>query len=270
MTLKLTDQSLLRPEAYVGGKWLSAMSDAAIAVTNPANGAVIASVPILSAEQIESAIATAQSVRADWAARPAKERSALLRKWYDLIVENADDLAQILTAEQGKPLAEAKGEILSNAAFLEWFGEEAKRVYGEVIPATAQDRRVIVLKQPVGVCIAITPWNFPNGMITRKAGPALAAGCPIIVKPASQTPLSAIALAVLADRAGIPAGVFQVVTGKARTIGEIFCKSPDVAKISFTGSTEVGRWLIRESADDIKRLSLELGGECALYRIRRR
>lgn len=260
MTLKLTDQSLLRADAFIAGAWIAAAPEAAIAVTNPADGAVIASVPSLSAEQIERAIAAAQSVRADWAGRPAKERSALLRKWYDLIVANADDLAQILTWEQGKPLAEAKGEILSNAAYLEWFGEEAKRVYGEVIPAPSQDRRVIVLKQPIGVCAAITPWNFPNGMITRKAGPALAAGCPIIVKPASQTPLSAIALAVLAERAGIPAGVFQVVTGKAQMIGSIFCKSPDVAKISFTGSTEVGRWLIRESADDIKRLSLELGG----------
>ncbi|MDO5604150.1 MAG: NAD-dependent succinate-semialdehyde dehydrogenase [Paracoccus sp. (in: a-proteobacteria)] len=259
MTLTLKDPHLLCADAYVDGSWISAGEDG-IAVTNPADGAVIAHVPSLGAATIEAAIAAAEAARAGWAARPAKERGALLRKWYELILANADDLAQILTLEQGKPLAEAKGEIVANAAYLEWFAEEAKRIYGEVIPAPAADRRIIVLKQPIGVCAAITPWNFPNGMITRKAGPALAAGCPIIVKPASQTPLSALALAVLAERAGIPPGVFQVVTGQASMIGGIFCKSPTVAKISFTGSTEVGRWLIRESADDIKRLSLELGG----------
>lgn len=257
--MNLTDPTLFCDKAWLGGEWIAA-SGAAIDVTDPADGRVIARVPSLDGGAIERAIAAADAARADWAARPAKERGALLRKWHDLILANADDLAQILTAEQGKPLAEAKGEIVANAAYLEWFAEEAKRVYGEVIPAPAADRRVIVLKQPVGVCAAITPWNFPNGMITRKAGPALAAGCPIIVKPASQTPLSALALAVLAERAGIPGGVFQVVTGKASMIGGIFCKSPKVAKISFTGSTEVGRWLIRESADSIKKLSLELGG----------
>ncbi|MDB6177431.1 NAD-dependent succinate-semialdehyde dehydrogenase [Paracoccus sp. Z330] len=257
--MNLNDPSLLCSNAYVNGKWIAAQENG-IDVSNPADGAIIAAVPSLPQEEIEAAIAAAKAARADWAARPAKQRAALLRKWHDLIIENADDLAQILTAEQGKPLAEAKGEILSNAAYLEWFAEEAKRVYGEVIPTPSSDRRVIVIKQPIGVCAAITPWNFPNGMITRKAGPALAAGCPIIVKPASQTPLSALALAVLARRAGLPAGVFQVVTGKASMVGTVFCKSPDIAKISFTGSTEVGRWLIRESADDIKKLSLELGG----------
>ncbi|MGN7870662.1 NAD-dependent succinate-semialdehyde dehydrogenase [Paracoccus sp. 22332] len=257
--LKLKDPTLFTDAAYVAGEWIKADAGG-IDVTNPADGSTVGRVPSLSEAQITRAIDAAEAAREDWAARPAKERAKLLRRWFDLIIENADDLAQILTAEQGKSLAEAKGEIVSNAAYLEWFGEEAKRIYGEVIPAPASDRRIIVLKQPIGVCAAITPWNFPNGMITRKAGPALAAGCPIIVKPASQTPLSALSLAVLAERAGIPAGVFQVVTGKASMIGTAFCKNPTVAKISFTGSTEVGRWLIRESADDIKRLSLELGG----------
>lgn len=257
--LSLRDKSLLTANAYVDGTWICA-DDQGIDVTNPADGSLVGRVPSLSREMVQRAIDAAEAAREDWAARPARQRAVLLRRWYDLIIENADDLAQILTAEQGKPLSEAKAEIVSNAAYLEWFGEEAKRVYGEVIPAPAADRRFIVLKQPIGVCAAITPWNFPNGMITRKAGPALAAGCPIIVKPASQTPLSALALAVLAERAGIPKGVFQVVTGKAQMIGTLFCKSPTVAKISFTGSTEVGRWLIAESADGIKRLSLELGG----------
>ena len=255
----LQDQTLLTDSAYVAGAWISAEGQG-IEVTNPADGSLVGRVPSLDRTTIEQAIAAAEAARADWAARPARERAALLRRWHDLILQNADDLAQILTAEQGKTLAEAKGEIVSNAAYLEWFAEEAKRLYGEIIPAPATDRRILVLKQPIGVCAAITPWNFPNGMITRKAGPALAAGCPIIVKPASQTPLSALALAVLAERAGIPAGVFQVVTGKATMIGEAFCKSPTIAKISFTGSTEVGRWLMRECAGDIKRLSLELGG----------
>jgi succinate-semialdehyde dehydrogenase/glutarate-semialdehyde dehydrogenase len=255
----LKDQSLLTDAAYVAGEWIVA-DGTGIDVTNPADGSIVGRVPSLTEAQIAKAIDAAEGAHADWAARPAKERATLLRRWFDLIVENADDLAQILTAEQGKSLAEARGEIVSNAAYLEWFGEEAKRVYGEVIPAPVADRRILVLKQPIGVCAAITPWNFPNGMITRKAGPALAAGCPIIVKPASQTPLSALSLAVLAHRAGIPSGVFQVVTGKASMIGTVFCKNPTVAKISFTGSTEVGRWLIRESADNIKRLSLELGG----------
>ena len=184
----------------------------------------------------------------------------VLRRWYDLIMANVDDLALILTSEQGKPLAEARGEIVSNAAYIEWFAEEAKRVNGDVIPGATPQQRILVLKQPVGVCAAITPWNFPNGMITRKAGPALAAGCTMILKPASQTPLSALALAVLAERAGVPKGAFSVVTGAAKPIGEEFCRNPKIAKITFTGSTGVGRWLMREAADGIKRLSLELGG----------
>jgi len=259
--LPLSDPSLFTDACRVAGRWLRAEDAAAgIAVTTPADGSTVATVPSLPVETLREAIAAARDAMPAWAARPAKERAAILRRWHDLIVANADDLAQILTAEQGKPLAEARGEIIANAAYLEWFAEEAKRVYGDVIPTPAADRRVLVLKQPIGVCAAITPWNFPNGMITRKAGPALAAGCPIIVKPASQTPLSALSLAVLAERAGVPDGIFQVVTGKASQIGTEFCTNPDIAKISFTGSTEVGRWLIRESADDIKRLSLELGG----------
>ncbi|OWU71203.1 succinate-semialdehyde dehydrogenase [Roseovarius sp. 22II1-1F6A] len=259
--LPLSDPSLFTDACRVAGRWLRVEDAAAgIAVTNPADGSTVATVPSLPVETLREAIAAARDAMPAWAARPAKERAAILRRWHDLIVANADDLAQILTAEQGKPLAEARGEIIANAAYLEWFAEEAKRVYGDVIPTPAADRRVLVLKQPIGVCAAITPWNFPNGMITRKAGPALAAGCPIIVKPASQTPLSALSLAVLAERAGVPDGIFQVVTGKASQIGTEFCTNPDIAKISFTGSTEVGRWLIRESADDIKRLSLELGG----------
>ncbi|MEQ3625414.1 MAG: NAD-dependent succinate-semialdehyde dehydrogenase [Celeribacter sp.] len=259
--LSLSDPSLFTDACRVAGRWLRAEDGVAgIAVTNPADGSTVATVPSLPVETLREAIAAARDAMPAWAARPAKDRAAILRRWHDLIVENADDLAKILTAEQGKPLAEARGEIIANAAYLEWFAEEAKRVYGDVIPSPSADRRVLVLKQPIGVCAAITPWNFPNGMITRKAGPALAAGCPIIVKPASQTPLSALSLAVLAERAGVPDGIFQVVTGKASQIGTEFCTNPDVAKISFTGSTEVGRWLIRESADDIKRLSLELGG----------
>ncbi|MSU90431.1 succinate-semialdehyde dehydrogenase [Rhodobacteraceae bacterium 2CG4] len=259
--LNLKDPGLLTDANMIAGEWVRAPKGGdGIDVTNPADRSVIARVPKVSAEQLKKAIAAAKAAMPAWAARPAKERAALLRKWYELIVENADDLAKILTAEQGKPLAEAKGEILSNAGYLEWFAEEAKRLYGDVIPTPSTDRRILTLKQPVGVCAAITPWNFPNGMITRKAGPALAAGCPIIVKPASQTPLSALALAVLAERAGIPGDIFQVVTGKASDIGTEFCTNPDIAKITFTGSTEVGRKLLRDSADQIKKLSLELGG----------
>jgi succinate-semialdehyde dehydrogenase/glutarate-semialdehyde dehydrogenase len=199
-------------------------------------------------------------VQKDWAKRTAKERSQVLRRWYDLIIENADDLALILTAEQGKPLAEAKGEVVSNAAYIEWFAEEAKRIDGDIVPPARGDQRIMVLKQPVGVCAAITPWNFPNGMITRKAGPALAAGCTIVLKPAAQTPLSAFALAVLAERAGVPKGAFSVVTGEAQPIGLEFCHNPKVSKITFTGSTNVGRWLMKEASQGIKRLSLELGG----------
>ncbi|PRD42372.1 succinate-semialdehyde dehydrogenase (NADP(+)) [Phyllobacterium phragmitis] len=256
----LKDRSLLTANAYVAGRWVGAEGGKSIAVTDPFDGSLIAHVPDLGVEAVREAIDAAAVAQVDWAKQSAKERSAVLKRWYDLIIENADDLAQILTAEQGKPLAEAKGEIVSNAAYLEWFAEEAKRIDGDIIPAPNQHQRIMVLKQPVGVCAAITPWNFPNGMITRKAGPALAAGCTMILKPAAQTPLSAFALAVLAERAGVPAGVFSVITGEARPIGHEFCHNPKVAKITFTGSTAVGRWLMKEAADGIKRLSLELGG----------
>jgi succinate-semialdehyde dehydrogenase / glutarate-semialdehyde dehydrogenase len=259
-TLDLKDPSLLTDRAFVGGQWIAAPDGRRFPVTDPFDGALIAEVPDLGPDTVARAIDAADTAFPDWARLPAKERAQILRRWFDLILANADDLALILTTEQGKPLAEARGEIVSNAAYLEWFAEEAKRIDGDIIPGPNSSQRILVLKQPIGVCAAITPWNFPNGMITRKAGPALAAGCPMILKPASQTPLSALALAVLAERAGVPAGVFSVVTGEARPIGEEFCRNTKVAKITFTGSTGVGRWLMREAAGSIKRLSLELGG----------
>ncbi|MBO1908129.1 NAD-dependent succinate-semialdehyde dehydrogenase [Microvirga sp. 3-52] len=258
--LDLKDPSLLVGQAYVAGEWIDAPDGKSIPVTDPFDGALIAHVPDLGPEAARRAIDKAHEVQKDWAKRTAKERSQVLRKWYDLIIANADDLALILTSEQGKPLAEAKIEVISNAAYIEWFAEEAKRIDGDVIPGANPGQRIVVLKQPVGVCAAITPWNFPNGMITRKVGPALAAGCTMVLKPAAQTPLSALALAVLAERAGVPKGAFSVVTGEAKPIGEEFCHNPKVAKITFTGSTGVGRWLMKEAADGIKRLSLELGG----------
>lgn len=256
----LKDPSLLVGRAYVAGEWVDAKDGKTIPVTDPYDGALILEVPDLGADAARRAIDKAHEVQKDWAKRTAKERSRILRTWYDLIIANADDLALILTTEQGKPLAEAKGEVVSNAAYIEWFAEEAKRIDGDVIPGATPNQRIVVLKQPVGVCAAITPWNFPNGMITRKVGPALAAGCTIVLKPAAQTPLSALALAVLAERAGVPKGAFSVITGEAKPIGEEFCHNPKVAKITFTGSTGVGRWLMKEAADGIKRLSLELGG----------
>jgi len=258
--LGLKDPSLLTGQAYVAGEWIDAPDGKTIPVTDPYDGSLIVNVPNLGPEVVRRAIDKAHEVQKDWAKRTAKERSQVLRRWYDLIIENADDLALILTAEQGKPLAEAKGEVVSNAAYIEWFAEEAKRIDGDIVPPARGDQRILVLKQPVGVCAAITPWNFPNGMITRKAGPALAAGCTIVLKPAAQTPLSAFALAVLAERAGVPKGAFSVVTGEAQPIGLEFCHNPKVAKITFTGSTNVGRWLMREASQGIKRLSLELGG----------
>jgi len=257
---QLRDPELLRERDHVDGRWIDAPSGATLPVVDPFDGEEIARVPALSRSDAADAIAAARRAMPAWAARPAKERAGILRRWFELIVENADDLAIILTREQGKPLAEAKGEIVANAAYLEWYGEEAKRLYGEIIPAISDDRRYLVLRRPVGVCAAITPWNFPSGMIPRKVGPALAAGCPIVLKPASKTPLSALALAVLAERAGVPPGVFSVVTGPAGEIGAEFCANPTVAKITFTGSTEVGRMLMRDGADTVKRLSLELGG----------
>ncbi|WDZ81761.1 NAD-dependent succinate-semialdehyde dehydrogenase (plasmid) [Ensifer adhaerens] len=256
----LKDASLLIDKAFVGGQWVSAADGRTFAVTDPFDGSVIVDVPSLSREEVAAAIDAAETAQKLWAKRTAKERAKVLNTWFQLILENADDLALILTSEQGKPLAEARGEVISNAAYLEWFAEEAKRIDGDIIPGANAGQRIMVLKQPVGVCAAITPWNFPNGMITRKAGPALAAGCSMLLKPASQTPLSALALAVLAERAGVPAGVFSVVTGEARPIGTEFCHNPKIAKITFTGSTGVGRWLMKEAADGIKRLSLELGG----------
>ena len=259
--VELKDRSLLVDRAYVAGEWIAAPDGRSFAVTDPFDGAPIVAVPALDAAAARRAIDAAAEVQKDWAKRPAKERSRILKAWYDLIVANADDLALILTTEQGKPLSEAKAEVLSNAAYIEWFAEEAKRIDGDVIPGAAPNQRILVLKQPVGVCAAITPWNFPNGMITRKVGPALAAGCTMVLKPAAQTPLSALALAVLAERAGVPKGAFSVITtDDARAIGEEFCHNPKVAKITFTGSTGVGRWLMKEAADGIKRLSLELGG----------
>jgi succinate-semialdehyde dehydrogenase / glutarate-semialdehyde dehydrogenase len=258
--LVLADPSLLCDRAFVGGEWVAA-GDKGFDVRDPFDNAVIARLPDLGVEDTRRAIVAAASVQKDWARRTAKERAVILRRWFDLVIANADDLAAILTAEQGKPLAEAKGEVISNAAYLEWFAEEAKRLDGEIIPGASPSQRILVLRQPVGVCAAITPWNFPNGMITRKAGPALAAGCTIVLKPAAQTPLSALALAVLAERAGVPKGAFSVITTTdARSFGTEVCTNETVAKISFTGSTNVGRWLMREGAATIKRLSLELGG----------
>ena len=258
--LKLKDTELLRTQSYIDGKWVDAQDDAVFAVDNPATGEVIARVANLDAAQGEQAIAAAERAFPLWRARTAKERSALMRKWFDLIVASTDDLAALMTLEQGKPLAESRGEIAYAASFIEWFAEEGKRAYGEIIPSPFPDKRLLVLKQPIGVCAAITPWNFPSAMITRKAGPALAAGCTMVLKPAGATPLSALALAELACRAGIPAGVFNVVTGDSGPIGETLTCSPVVRKLSFTGSTEIGRQLMAQSAPTLKKLSLELGG----------
>jgi succinate-semialdehyde dehydrogenase/glutarate-semialdehyde dehydrogenase len=257
MTL-LKDDRLLRQQALVGDQWLDA--DEVIAVTNPSSGQLLGTVPDLGTAQVRRAVQAAGDALADWRAQTAKERAAVLRRWFDLIMANQEDLAALMTAEQGKPLAESFGEIAYAAAFIEWFAEEGKRVYGDTIPTIQADRRLMVLKEPVGVCAAITPWNFPAAMITRKAGPALAAGCTMVVKPASQTPFSALALAELSRRAGLPAGVFNVVTGNSAVIGAELTANPMVRKVSFTGSTEVGRALMRRCADTVKRLSLELGG----------
>jgi succinate-semialdehyde dehydrogenase/glutarate-semialdehyde dehydrogenase len=256
----LKDPQLLRDRCYVDGAWIEADSKKRVDVDNPADGLLVAKVPLMGAAETRRAIDAADAALPAWRAMLAKERSALLRKWYDLMVANADDLAAILTAEQGKPLAEAKGEVLYGASFIEWFAEEAKRVYGDVIPSPWGDKRLVVIKQAIGVVGAITPWNFPNAMITRKAGPALAAGCTMVLKPATQTPLSALALAELASRAGIPKGVFNVVTGNSQQIGGELTSNAKVKKITFTGSTEVGRTLMRQCADQIKKVGLELGG----------
>jgi succinate-semialdehyde dehydrogenase/glutarate-semialdehyde dehydrogenase len=258
--LNLKDPSLLKQQCYIDGQWQGADSGAVIEVTNPATGELVASIPEMGAAEAERAVAAAARAFPLWKKKTAKERSALLRRWFELMMENQDDLATILTAEQGKPLPEAKGEIAYGASYIEWYAEEAKRVYGDTIPTSQNDKRLLVFKEPIGVTAAITPWNFPNAMITRKAAPALAAGCPMIVRPASQTPLSALAIAELADRAGIPAGVFSVLTGKAREIGTVLTQADAVRKFSFTGSTEVGRQMIAQCASSVKKVSMELGG----------
>ncbi len=258
--LKLKDPSLLKTQAYFCGEWRDARSAATLDVTNPATGEKIADVPELGVAEAMEAIAFAAEKMKAWQARTAIERSRILRRWFDLMAGHADDLALILTSEQGKPLAEAKGEIAYGAAYVEWFAEEAKRVYGDIIPPPSNDRRVIVLRQPVGVCAAITPWNFPNAMLTRKIAPALAAGCAMVCKPASQTPLSALALAELGVRAGIPAGILSVLPGRAVEIGEAFTSSPLVRKLTFTGSTAIGKKLMAACAGTVKKVTMELGG----------
>jgi succinate-semialdehyde dehydrogenase/glutarate-semialdehyde dehydrogenase len=258
--LDLKEPHLLRDACYIGGEWLPARGGETIAVRNPSTGSVIGTVPNMGAADTRQAIDQANLALPAWRARTASQRSQILRCWFDLIITNREDLATIMTAEQGKPLAESRGEIAYAASFIEWFAEEGKRIYGDTIPSFSSDRRIVVLKQPIGVCAAITPWNFPAAMITRKAGPALAAGCTMVVKPASQTPLSALALAALADRAGLPKGVFSVVTGSASQIGGEMTSNPIVRKLTFTGSTEIGKQLIAQSASTVKRTSMELGG----------
>jgi len=258
--MKLRDPELLRTRAFIGGQWVGADDGATHPVTNPATRAVLGTVPVLGISETRRAIAAAHAALAAWAARTAKERAQLLRRWYELLMANQEDLATLMTAEQGKPLAEAKGEIAYAAAFIEWFAEEGKRLYGDVIPAHQSDKRILVLRQPVGVVAAITPWNFPLAMITRKAGPALAAGCTFICKPAGQTPYSALAAAALAERAGLPAGVLNILTGDAAAIGGEMTTNPTVRKVTFTGSTEIGKKLMAQCSGTMKKLSLELGG----------
>ncbi len=260
-TLKLKNPSLLREQAYIDGAWVGAAAGGTFPVTNPADGSLVANVPQLGVAETKAAIEAANAAWPAWRSKTAKERAAILRRWYDLMVANKDDLAAIMTAEQGKPLAESAGEVMYGASFIEWFAEEAKRVYGDVIPTHLPDRRILTIKQSVGVVAAVTPWNFPNAMITRKAGPAMAAGCPVVIKPASETPLSALALAALAEEAGVPAGGFIVfTTTDSRAVGKELTESPLVRKFSFTGSTEVGKTLIRQCASTVKKVSMELGG----------
>ncbi|SDJ63859.1 glutarate-semialdehyde dehydrogenase /succinate semialdehyde dehydrogenase [Pseudomonas delhiensis] len=258
--MQLKDSSLFRQQAYIDGSWVDADNGQTLKVNNPATNETIGSVPKMGAAETRRAIEAADRALPAWRALTAKDRANRLRRWFELMIENQDDLARLMTIEQGKPLAEAKGEIAYAASFLEWFAEEAKRVYGDMIPGHQPDKRLMVIKQPIGVTAAITPWNFPSAMITRKAGPALAAGCTMVLKPASQTPYSALALAELAERAGIPKGVFSVVTGSAGEVGGELTGNPIVRKLTFTGSTEIGRQLMAECAKDIKKVSLELGG----------
>jgi succinate-semialdehyde dehydrogenase/glutarate-semialdehyde dehydrogenase len=258
--VQLTDSKLFRQSCYVDGAWVDATSGGSIAVDNPATGEVIGTVPKLGADETRQAIEAANRAFPEWRKKTAKERAAVLRRWHELMIASQEDLARLMTLEQGKPLVESRGEVVYAAAFLEWFGEEAKRVYGDTIPGHQPDKRIVVIKQPIGVVACITPWNFPLAMITRKAGPAIASGCTVVLKPASQTPFSALALAELAERAGLPKGVFNVVTGAASEIGAELTGNPIVRKLSFTGSTEVGKVLMRQCAGTVKKLSLELGG----------
>ncbi len=256
----LSKPELLATKAYIGGQWVDG-DNGTFAVSNPARGDIVAEVADVSRAQVTGAIAQAEAAQKKWAEFTGKERAVILRRWFDLMMENAEDLGKILTAEQGKPLPEAIGEIAYGASFIEFFGEQAKRVYGETIPGHQRDKRIMVLKQPIGVAASITPWNFPNAMITRKAAPALAAGCAFVARPAAETPLSALVLAVLAEQAGIPAGVFNVVpSSRASEVGQEFCENPAVRKLTFTGSTEVGRILLRQAADQVMKCSMELGG----------
>ncbi|MGH6619220.1 MAG: NADP-dependent succinate-semialdehyde dehydrogenase [Alphaproteobacteria bacterium] len=258
--MKLKDSSLFRQQCYIDGAWVDADGGETIPVTNPANGEQIGTVPKMGAAETRRAIEAANRAYPAWRRKTAKERGAILRKWYDLLLANQDDLAVLMTTEQGKPLAESKGEVAYAAAFIDWFAEEGKRVYGDTIPSPNPDWRIVVTKEPVGVCAAITPWNFPSAMIARKVGPALAAGCTMVSKPATQTPYSAFALAVLAERAGVPKGVFSVLTGKSGEIGDEMTSNPIVRKITFTGSTEVGKLLMKQASNTVKKVSMELGG----------
>ena len=261
MQLKLNNPALFREQSYINGEWVSGANNETFEVSNPADGTLLAEVAEVDVAGARAAIEAANAAWPAWRARTAKDRSGILRRWFELVLENKEDLAALMTAEQGKPLAESAGEIIYGASFIEWFAEEGKRVYGDVIPTHLPDRRILVIKQPVGVVAAITPWNFPIAMITRKAAPALAAGCPIVIKPASETPLSALALCELADQAGIPAGVFNVITTtRSREVGLEMTESPLVRKFSFTGSTAVGKTLIRQCASTVKKVSMELGG----------
>ena len=258
--MQLNDTKLLQSKCYVNGKWVDAGSGESFVVTNPATGDIISTVPNFGADETRAAIQAAENAYPAWRAKTAKERAALLRNWFELIIDAADDLATLMTTEQGKPLTEARGEVVYGASFVEWFAEEAKRIYGDTIPSPANDRRIVVVKEPVGVVAAITPWNFPIAMITRKCSPAIAVGCTVVIKPAEDTPLSALALAELADRAGIPAGVINVITGDPVKIGGELTSNPTVRKLSFTGSTEVGKLLMRQCSDTVKKVSMELGG----------
>jgi succinate-semialdehyde dehydrogenase / glutarate-semialdehyde dehydrogenase len=258
--VQLNNPSLVKQQVYINGVWVDAEDHATFAVTNPATGQIIAQIPRVSAQQVKQAIVAADQALYEWKQKTAKERSVLLRQWFDLIIQNKEDLATILSIEQGKPFSESCGEIVYGASFIEWFAEEAKRIYGDVIPQDKHGRRLVVIKQPIGVVAAITPWNFPNAMITRKVGPALAAGCTVVIKPASETPLSALALVALAEQAGIPKGVINIVTGSSQEIGEILTTDPIVKKVSFTGSTHVGKLLMAQCSSTMKKVSMELGG----------